>query len=106
MVCSTDGYLSTVSFQQGELGTQYHPPPVATPEVEVARVLVPPEPTLPACEPGPVVMVAPPAKKQRVTPTLVAAKRAAEEVGEAVQNLTLEAVPKKKKRIQPMLISN
>lgn len=105
IVCSTDGYLSIVSFDEGELGTVYRPPQVVTQEI-VAPIVVPLESTLPACDPGPTVVVAPPTKKLRVTPTLVVGKRVADEVGEAVQNLTLETAPTKKKRIQPILISN
>ena len=111
LVSSTDGYLSILSFQNGELGKLYQPvlPVIATPEPPTTNVIIPPEPTLPVSEPGPVVVVAPPTKKRRVTPTLVAAtKRVAEEVGEAVQNMTLETTTtaKKKKRIQPILVSN
>jgi len=113
LVSSTDGYLSILSFQEGELGKLYQPvlPVATTPELSPNNVIVAPEPTLPVSEPGPVVVVAPPTKKRRVTPTLVAAtttKRAAEEVGEGVQNMTLDTTTaaKKKKRIQPILVAN
>lgn len=111
LVSSTDGYLSILSFQERELGKLYQPilPVVVTPELPTPNVIIPPEPTLPVSDAGPVVVVAPPTKKRRVTPILVAAtKRVAEEVGEGVQNMTLETTTtaKKKKRIQPILVSN
>lgn len=155
MVSSTDGYVSILSFQEGELGQVYTPPAIPTPletkEEDVqdnveTTTIIPPEalPEIPPCEPGQaVVLEAPPAKrakKTRIAPTLVSAldegtgnpqapannltpaKRAlaaeAEIVGDVVNKLTLDTesgVPlaqqqdkpvKKKKRIQPLLVSN
>jgi chromatin assembly factor 1 subunit B len=157
IVCSTDGYISVLSFEDGELGKVYTPPPVTTSletkeeeteePVHRSTHIVPPEdlPTIPPCEPGQsAVLEAPPtkrAKKTRVTPTLVSAiggettikgttmdsskttptKRAlaaeTESVGDAVNKMTLDNAGtadaphqlkpvKKKKRIQPLLISN
>ena len=162
IVCSTDGYISILSFEEGELGEVYIPPPVATvleakeddseeesmqQQQSTPIILVEDLPTIPPCEPvEPAVLEAPPSKraKTRVTPILLATlgdgrtcggmesinshkltsvKRAlaaeTDSVGDAVNKLTLEnAVAeeaeaedimkpfKKKKRIQPILISN
>jgi len=158
IVCSTDGYLSIIRFDGGELGRPYVPAP-KQPQQQIAPVtstspssmksvtqtamvqLVPQKslptpaaPTLPPCEPGPIQVHAPPAKRvkkttaTRITPTLLApaaspvdpvhaSKRPAcvveEEVGEAVDKLSLNSAggenqpqqPKKKKRIQPVLMA-
>ena len=158
MVCSTDGYISILSFQDGELGPVYTPPVEATAqdeesarrsstaptisEVKVAQkstshVVVAPEnlPVIAPCEAGQTaVLEGPPAKraKTRIAPTLVMApgsesgqmtpaKRSlasdAEQVGDAVNKLSLGSAAeassstdvkpvKKKKRIQPLLVSN
>lgn len=91
MVCSTDGYLSIISFKDGELGQVYTPPAVlcTSTEPEPSDVKnsmdVAPQPTMivptaerpqiiPPCHPGQAaVLEAPPTKraKTRVTPTLV-----------------------------------
>ena len=161
MVCSTDGYISVLSFQDGELGHVYTPlvvlvPPVSdvvnSKDAAPSRLpsMVPPEelPQIPPCEPGQAaVLEARPTKraKTRVTPTLVSSsndpsptatkihitpsKRSllateTDQVGNAVNRLTLETYTmtseatgaclsstdanhvKKKKRIQPVLVSN
>ena len=154
MVCSTDGYISILSFEDGELGKVYIPPPLTTslevkgdqaeePVADHLIAIVPPEdlPTIPPCEPGQsATLEVPPAKrakKTRVTPTLISvigdesspegtdsskmtpSKRAlaveTDSVGDAVNKLTLDNARtadatqkplKKKKRIQPLLISN
>jgi chromatin assembly factor 1 subunit B len=160
VVCSTDGYISIVSFAPGELGQVYTPPvsaaatnlstssipkPTANKEPAAVTPVLNPVKTvlqqprqeilLPPCEPGESATIeAPPAKrvKVRITPTLVSAsvsdvqpsssaKRPAdddaEHVGQAVDKLSLntagtaaataadEVKPKKKKRIQPTLLS-
>lgn len=121
IVSSTDGYLSIVSFSQNELGKTLQPvtrPPVSK------MVPSPVANPLPPCRAGPTVLESRPNKKARITPTLMpsqtqpsVAKRSApeeeEEVGDAVHKLSLDnhrlqasgEQPKKKKRIQPMLIS-
>jgi len=158
MVCSTDGYISILSFENGELGRVYKhastamqtdsSQPISSPEVSTnLGTIVQPEelPVIPPCEPGQAaVLEAPPtkrAKKTRVAPTFVSAigstpsdqsksalsssngavapnsKRSitsdTEKVGDAVNKLSLgghgnpQTQPaKKKKRIQPLLISN
>jgi len=135
LVCSTDGYISIISFSEGELGQVYTPPSanlapkeeIMTSEtvIESAPTLAMTEPSkaLPPCEPGQASVEAPPAKrakKVRITPTLVAAvqpspsaKRPADgdatKVGEAVDKLSLDTTdekPKKKKRIQPVLLTS
>ena len=159
MVCSTDGYVSILSFEKGELGQVYTPPALPalmeTKEDDTTELVTQPPPTatdvvppdasaqIPPCAPGQAaVLEAPPtkrAKKTRVTPTLVSAlgeraatpqvatkntapaKRAlaaeADSVGDAVNKLTLETASgavtaqqdkpvKKKKRVQPVLVSN
>lgn len=125
VVSSTDGYLTIVQFEQGELGTVYHRQeelvtdapkslqelPVTAPPPRTASPKVPPSTVLPPCEPGQVRVEAPPAKraKTRVTPTLVAtldAKRPLEKVVTVgVDQLCIDQQPKKKKRIQPTLVS-
>jgi hypothetical protein len=149
MVCSTDGYISTITFLPGELGEVYTPPVEAVgaqsldiDECEVTSLPLD-MPPIPPCEPGPTLLLeAPPAKrakKTRITPTLVstdtsklmevasndnaldemdctenptATKRCmlteTENVGAAVTKLSLDNdadKPKKKKRIQPTLIT-
>lgn len=159
IVCSTDGYVSILTFDQGELGQVYTPPattPLETKEKDpsenslkarpAAAAIVPPEslPRIPPCAPGQTaVLEGPPAKrakKTQVAPDLVSilggaspekatahatdpktpAKRAltteTDGVGDAVDKLTLEAgggvttrhdkPAKKKKRIQPLLVSS
>jgi len=161
MVCSSDGYISMMNFNQEDLGEVYIPPSASdVPSSSKQKTEVPPPvelPLLPPCDkdPLPVVLVAPAAKKAktRITPTLVSigiqssssnlpkrmiaspsaatkiakmatAKRAISEteiVGEAVTKLSLdnsknskvnkteaagEKPKKKKKRVQPLLISS
>lgn len=141
MVCSTDGYISIISFEDGELGEVFTPPaPTAVPQEKTVPKPSLPTPsttsTIPPCEPGQAaVLEAPPAKrakKTRVTPTLVSSIGASKEnipgltspakrpspqetdsdaVGDAVNKLTLgngvsDMPPaKKKKRIQPVLVT-
>lgn len=131
MVCSTDGYVSIINFSQHELGKVYEVPSEPIMEVEVPKE--PPVTTtinIPPCPPGQAAVIEErPAKKTRITPTLVtaaatpsdplvenanSAKRSlcaeTESVGAAVTKLSLgtpsEEKPKKKKRIQPLLISS
>lgn len=119
VVCSTDGYVSIITFDEGELGEVYTPPeetvevtstaessvpePVTTPKTVSPPASNKP-PSLPPCEPGSTTTLeGRPAKKAkvRVTPTLLT-KRPAEEAAHAVNQLSLD---KKKKRVQPMLVS-
>lgn len=97
-VCSTDGYISIVSFAEGELGEVYSPPvesQYASAEPSPAHVTLEASKTsavggchvqdedqvgatlvLPPCEPGQAaVLEEPPSKraKTRITPTLVSA---------------------------------
>lgn len=127
VLCSTDGYLSIINFAPNELGKVYQPQP-AVPSVVPPPAKMVPSPAsypLPPCRAGPAVLESRPAKKARITPTLLTTQLATsdkspkrmapapEEVGDAVNKLTLDnrfqaaAVeqPKKKKRIQPVLIS-
>jgi chromatin assembly factor 1 subunit B len=112
IVCSTDGYISIITFAPGELGEVYKSPTVETPiEQQSTSCTAPVEPSrpvnLPPCEPGEVnILQARPVKRAKTTEgPLVNTKRpATDEVGEAVHNLTLEH--KKKKRIQPILLSS
>lgn len=165
MVSSTDGYISILSFEDGELGEVYSPPveqllvadttPCTLADIENVRgdVVDAPKPTpvvqpdelpkIAPCEPGQsAILEAPPAKraKTRITPTLLSAcekpasnqvtpaKRnlavETDQVGDAVNKLSLGAAAsasriseeaqsaedvkpvKKKKRIQPVLLSN
>ena len=142
VVSSTDGYLSMLHFEAGELGKVYQAPEdvteTATPNSSAAaanndgdeRGEEPLNPatvtrkvpialnkvTLPPCDPGKAQVEAPPMKKAktRITPTLVATpststsdhKRpleAQQNVTEGVDQLTIRS--KKKKRIQPILVS-
>ena len=154
VVCSTDGYISILRFDQGELGEVYvpaAPPGVATPpplkqqqsqqDTTITSLAASPptgmqspptklampnaRPTLPPCEPGMATVECPPAKRAKtrvqVVPILpvttdVAAedqqethKRTAAEAAIAVDKLSLaeDDAPqkKKKKRIQPTLMS-
>ena len=79
MVSSTDGYISIISFQPGELGEIYTPPmeAVATSNPTAIEVTISPADVapIPPCEPGSTpTLEAPPAKKAkrtRIAPTLV-----------------------------------
>jgi chromatin assembly factor 1 subunit B len=136
IVSSTDGYISIVNFEPGELGQVYQPPIEEEEEVkqeERPKLLLPSLPTIPPCEPGQAtILEGPPAKrskKTRITPTLISSSPASttttvvaentattaekrpicetESVGAAVTKLSLGGEqPKKKKRIQPLLISS
>jgi hypothetical protein len=135
MVCSTDGYISIINFNKDELGQVYTVPeaPLTPVELPKQRLLPTTAAPIPPCRPGTAVLEARPAKKTRITPTLVsgldadassvaessANKRSicpeTESVGAAVTKLSLgnaaaagsgEEKPKKKKRIQPLLISS
>jgi hypothetical protein len=84
-VCSTDGYVSIVRFDEGELGRAYCPPlpsssfsvtasSAAAPADESGSAVVLPRtvlprpgaPTLPACEPGCTSIEAPPCKRAKL----------------------------------------
>jgi chromatin assembly factor 1 subunit B len=141
IVSSTDGYISIVNFEPGELGQVYQPPITeevveTVKEEERSKLLLPSLPTLPPCEPGQAtVLEGPPAKrakKTRITPTLISSSPVSttttvvagnttttnntaekrpicetDSVGAAVTKLSLGGEqPKKKKRIQPLLISS
>lgn len=136
MVCSTDGYISIINFNKDELGQVYKVPeaPLTPVELPKERLLPTTAAPIPPCRPGTAVLEARPAKRTRITPTLVsgidanaspvaespANKRSicpeTESVGAAVTKLSLENAaaagsggeekPKKKKRIQPLLISS
>jgi hypothetical protein len=96
LVCSTDGYITILRFDAGELGAPYLEPlsnqlsltTAASPSASTAGILLVNAMStktsgsadeigvrLPPCEPGPVAVHCPPAKraKTRITPTLVAA---------------------------------
>ena len=117
VVSSSDGYVSLVRFGPGELGTDYKRPVEETPVPEASPLSAPrsvkpastpraiPQEILPPCEPGTTtVLEGRPAKKaKRITPTCI--KRKTEELTvPSVQDLSL-VEPKKKKRIQPVLMS-
>lgn len=154
VVCSSDGYISIVSFSRGELGDIYSPPTlqqqVTAREVvgasegaktgvlnhgqEINILTARPKSLakdqdpaiIPPCEPGQSALEEPPSKKKRISPTLISTadttpnekikdhtsnqKRSVTsvlEAGDGVKDLSLdnEEKPKKKKRVQPMLIS-
>jgi hypothetical protein len=124
LVCSTDGYISIISFDKGELGEVYTKPvevtevvsentrpvmPAAQQQVVVQNdakdVVIAPPPTvrLPPCEAGPAVLAGPPAKRL---------KTSNEQPQLPMDQLTLEAPAvrtlepvRKKKRVQPVLLS-
>lgn len=117
IVCSNDGYLSIISFAEGELGKVYRRP------VENAQPVAASATTalLPPCEPGPVaVLQTRPAKRVKLTTpqkdegmvdklddSTSMPKRSADEAMAGVDKLTLtdeESQKKKKKRIQPILL--
>jgi len=119
VVSSTDGYLSLVRFGPGELGEVYMRPTEqvtttqatvsATPVSEEISCSAPPVPApttvLPPCEQyTKTVLEGRPAKKaKRITPTCI--KRKTDDVAvPSVQDLSL-VEPKKKKRIQPTLLT-
>lgn len=121
IVSSTDGYLSILSFDENEFGQVYTPPKVEAPKLETLKATAPKPsassaPRIPPCEPGQTASIeARPAKraKTRITPTLVSAPAEAEEKGTATtehpknkaEDTVAEEQPKKKKRIQPTLVS-
>lgn len=115
VVSSTDGYVSLVRFAKGELGKAYERPveavtketPVSLPAPLSCSAPPAPAPTtvLPPCEKGSAtVLEGRPAKKaKRIAPTCI--KRKTEELAvPSVQDLSL-VEPKKKKRIQPVLLT-
>jgi hypothetical protein len=89
LVCSTDGYITILRFDAGELGEPYEAPSfhqssLTTVTSTLAHTASSAKTSggceasgvrLPPCEPGPVTVHCPPAKraKTRITPTLVAA---------------------------------
>jgi hypothetical protein len=78
LVSSTDGYISVISFAQGELGKVYEPPKAAVAATKPLKI-EPTEVVLPPCEPeanndtaAATIIHAPPQKKaKRIAPTLV-----------------------------------
>lgn len=116
VVSSSDGYVSLVRFAKGELGTVYKRPvdevateTAAAPLPAPVSCNAPPAPSpmtvLPPCEQGSAtVLEGRPAKKaKRIVPMSI--KRKTEEIAvPSVQDLSL-AEPKKKKRIQPLLLT-
>eukprot|EP00339_Tiarina_fusa_P026295 CAMPEP_0117012620 /NCGR_PEP_ID=MMETSP0472-20121206/10579_1 /TAXON_ID=693140 ORGANISM="Tiarina fusus, Strain LIS" /NCGR_SAMPLE_ID=MMETSP0472 /ASSEMBLY_ACC=CAM_ASM_000603 /LENGTH=579 /DNA_ID=CAMNT_0004715729 /DNA_START=193 /DNA_END=1935 /DNA_ORIENTATION=+ len=134
IVSSSDGYMSIVNFAPGELGKVLEQPNLpetsspAPPKVQERLVSLKIEVTIPPCEPGQAaVLEGPPAKrakKTRIAPTLIATpspqqqtqettnlSKETERVGDAVTRLSLggdgdKPPPKKKKRVQPLLVSN
>lgn len=135
IVSSSDGYLSILSFDEGEFGQVYTPPKVVAPKLESdittksETVSKPspatvPSPRIPPCEPGQTASIeGRPAKraKTRITPTLISAPAGTEKAPVAASAVEGEAAKKKaeentssaegeqpkpkKKRIQPTLVS-
>jgi len=129
IVSSTDGYLSILSFDENEFGQIYTPPKAVAPKLESetpktsTEVIAKPSPVqassprIPPCEPGQTASIeARPAKraKTRITPTLISAPAeptsntaSAMEASKKcnADDTGLEEQPKKKKRIQPTLVS-
>ena len=117
VVSSSDGYVTLVRFSSGELGEVYERPVVAPPVEAATETTTTPEPivsvprppvvapatVLPPVEQGTtIVLEGRPAKKvKRITPMCI--KRKTEDMP-SVQDLSL-VEPKKKKRIQPVLMS-
>lgn len=144
IVCSSDGYVTVMSFADGELGEVYTPPALPVEEQVVSEsasvtenttvpvvdsnvagatgpAVASPSPKsvpkastatapLPPCEPGnATVLEGPPAKKQktRIAPTCISGPPdVSEDVKEAVDQLSLNEQARKKKRIQPTLVSS
>jgi chromatin assembly factor 1 subunit B len=121
IVCSTDGYISMISFEDGELGHVYVDESDATnanvnamdgvaaghgsggDDCKVSNTPVKSKPksigskvevTIPPCEPGESVIIAPPSKKARTTDV---------ESEKIVKTNTLQV--RKKKRVAPMLMT-
>lgn len=76
VVSSTDGYISFISFLDGELGERYEAGKIETTvtcatvhDTEMPKVQKPIATSLPPCEPGLAAIVAPPAKKQKMDST-------------------------------------
>lgn len=76
-VCSTDGYITWIRFEEDELGEVHHPPkkieaPVPPPKKTDPGQKAPSAaaPPLPPCEPGQAGLSQPPAKKLKTTPTV------------------------------------
>lgn len=118
IVCSSDGYVSFLRFDETELGPVHveetekvaEEAPMekdirTTTSASVASVPAAPKAqpvSLPPCEPGSGQIHEPPTKKaKKIAPTLVAPLN---DVGQAVDNLTL-GDKKQKKRVQPILMS-
>lgn len=124
IVCSTDGYVSILTFDEREFGEIYRPPPkVVLPpkgvlkEESLAKPETVPVVSLPPCESGQTATLeARPAKraKTRITPTLLSAPAEAPtatlssptgEVRKSENVVSVEQSKAKKKRIQPTLVS-
>jgi hypothetical protein len=134
LVCSTDGYISIIEFSAGELGTVYNAGPSDTtmsPTKPFSSTTAQTPPTTLAlvapCEPGTVSLVEPPTKRTRIAPkvdddaladTVAASSKhhkkrdgavgqaSLAETSSATPNTSSTSIPsKKKKRIQPTLLS-
>jgi hypothetical protein len=140
IVCSIDGYVSFLSFTEGELGKVYTPPlsqdyspssvdttstasTTATSNMPKLKIQQPTLCLAPPCEAGPTILEGRPSKKAKtkIAPTLVsglmmmdattstnnkrpAAADETDDVGNAVDMLSLEEQRKKKKRVTPTLV--
>jgi hypothetical protein len=137
IVCSSDGYMSFLLFEEGELGKIYNGQQAATgvdeaksigqQQTSQAASTIPVAaacstlllPSLPPCEPGLSIVTGPPTKKSRTEPsspsiddtTTAAASEATHkrpaEMAADIDKLciTSGSEKKKKKRIQPTLMS-
>lgn len=116
VVSSSDGYVSLIRFAPGELGTpralEYEKKPcpivqsTAVALTKVLRVVENAEATapLPPCEPGPVQLPGPSPSKKAKTSTDPVPETLPQKRDIAAQPYIL--VPKKKKRVQPILVSS
>jgi hypothetical protein len=134
-VCSTDGYVSIVRFDDGELGRPYRAPThsatapapvevsgsrasgelVTKPPLPRAVLPRPGAPTLPPCEPGSASIEAPPCKRAKLDASgegdeslsLAAAQQQQRNSVLELDQLSLHEPKPKKKRIQPTpILSN
>jgi len=117
-VCSTDGYISIVSFEEGELGEVFYvaeaPTTTNTSSLESDLLVVGNmkkskaklatnvnSVTLPPCEPGNSALVAPPTKKARTVEVSASASASSSvnniSTGEVKGNVNVLSVRKKKR---------